>query len=51
MTHLRGLLRSGLILGVLFIGTIAAFGQSSSLSGTVLDQQGNAVRARLSRLR
>lgn len=44
MTHLRGLLRSGLILGVLFIGTIAAFGQSSSLSGTVLDQQGNAVR-------
>src|SRR5262249_46157673 len=43
MAHIRVLLRSGLMLAVLFIGTIVAFGQSSSLSGTVLDPQGNAV--------
>ena len=43
MAHLRGLLQSGLMLAALFIGTVAAFGQSSSLSGTVLDPQGNSV--------
>src|SRR5262245_8039241 len=43
MAHLRGLLRSGFMLAVLSLSAIAAFGQSSSLSGTVLDPQGNAV--------
>src|SRR5215468_3098863 len=44
MTHLRGLLQSGLLmLAVLFLGATTAFGQSSSLSGTVLDPQGNAI--------
>ncbi len=43
MAHTRGLLRSGLILAVLFIGASSVFGQSSSLTGTVLDPQGNAV--------
>jgi hypothetical protein len=43
MSNLRGLLQSGLILAVLLISPIAVFGQSSSLSGTVLDPQGNAV--------
>src|SRR5215475_4052052 len=43
MAHLRGLLQSGLMLAVLFLGATTAFGQSSSLSGTVLDPQGNAV--------
>src|SRR5499426_4073678 len=43
MAHLRGLSQSGLTLAVLFIGAATAFGQSSSLSGTVLDPQGNAV--------
>jgi len=43
MAHLRGLLQSCLMFAVLFIGGIVAFGQSSSLSGTVLDPQGNAV--------
>src|SRR5262247_1454462 len=43
MVHLRGLLQSGLMFAMLFIGTIVAFGQSSSLSGTVLDPQGNAI--------
>jgi hypothetical protein len=43
MVHLRGLLQSGLALAVLLIGAATAFGQSSSLSGTVLDPQGNAV--------
>src|SRR5215510_4126637 len=43
MARLRGLLQSGFMLAVLLMGTIAAFGQSSSLSGTILDPQGNAV--------
>ena len=43
MNHLRGLLQSGLALAVLLIGATSAFGQSSSLSGTVLDPQGNAI--------
>src|SRR5262249_33646802 len=43
MAHLRGISWSGLMLAVLFIGAITAFGQSSSLSGTVLDPQGSAV--------
>ncbi|HKQ73354.1 MAG TPA: carboxypeptidase-like regulatory domain-containing protein [Blastocatellia bacterium] len=43
MAHLRGLLQSGLMLIVLYICTIAAAGQTSSLSGSVLDPQGNAV--------
>jgi hypothetical protein len=43
MVHIRGLLQSGLTLAALFIGAATAFGQSSSLSGTVLDPQGNAV--------
>src|SRR5262245_48683465 len=44
MTHLRGLLQSGLLmLAVLFLGATTAFGQSSSLSGTVIDPQGNAI--------
>ncbi len=43
MAHLRGLLRSGFVIVVMFIGAISAFGQSSSLSGTVLDPQGGAV--------
>jgi Carboxypeptidase regulatory-like domain len=43
MAQLRGLLQSGLMLVVLFTCAIVAFGQSSSLSGTVLDSQGNAV--------
>src|SRR5262249_46802699 len=43
MVHLRGLSRSGLMLVMVFIGAITAFGQSSSLSGTVLDTQGSAL--------
>jgi hypothetical protein len=43
MAHLRSLLQSGLLLAVLLISATAAFGQSSSLSGTVLDPQGSAV--------
>src|SRR4030095_9122230 len=43
MARLLGLLQSGLMLAVLLMGSIAAFGQSSSLSGTILDPQGNAV--------
>lgn len=43
MVHLRGLAQSGLMLAVLLISAIVAFGQSSSLSGTVIDPQGNAV--------
>src|SRR5262245_23493711 len=43
MTHLRGLLQCGLMLTLLLIGATAAFGQSSSLSGSVLDPQGSAV--------
>jgi carboxypeptidase family protein len=43
MAHLRRLLQSGLMFAVLLICATAAFGQSSSLSGTVLDLQGNAV--------
>ncbi len=43
MIHLRGLSQSGLTLAVLLISAIAAFGQSSLLSGTVVDPQGNAV--------
>ncbi|HEY8459835.1 MAG TPA: carboxypeptidase-like regulatory domain-containing protein, partial [Blastocatellia bacterium] len=43
MAHLRGLLQSGLALAVLCVGAVAAFGQSSSLSGTILDPQGNVV--------
>src|SRR5262245_25782334 len=43
MTHLRGLLHSGLMLAVLLISAVVAFGQSSTLSGTVIDPQGNAV--------
>src|SRR5262245_15337526 len=43
MSHLRGLLQSGLMLAVLLIGATSAFGQTSSLSGTVLDPQGSAV--------
>src|SRR5262245_12493244 len=43
MAQLRGLLQSGLMLVVLFTCAIVAFGQSSLLSGTVLDSQGNAV--------
>jgi len=43
MAQSRGLLQSGLMLVVLFTCAIVAFGQSSSLSGTVLDSQGNAV--------
>jgi carboxypeptidase family protein/TonB-dependent receptor-like protein len=43
MAHLRGLLQSGLTLAVLLISAASAFGQSSSLSGTVIDPQGNTV--------
>src|SRR5215510_15158564 len=43
MVNLLGLLHSGLVVAVLLISATAAFGQSSSLSGTVLDPQGNAV--------
>jgi Carboxypeptidase regulatory-like domain len=43
MVHLRGLLQSGLMFAVLLLGSTMAFGQSSSLSGTVIDPQGNAV--------
>src|SRR4030095_5752023 len=43
MVHLRGLLQSSLMLVVLFIGAITAFGQSSALTGTIIDPQGNAV--------
>jgi len=43
MAHSRGLLQSGLMFAVLLIGATTAFGQSSSLSGTILDPQGNAV--------
>src|SRR5262247_3562957 len=43
MARLRGLLQSGLTLAVLLISATMAFGQSSSLSGTVVDPQGNAV--------
>ena len=43
MTHSRGLLQSSLMLAMLLISATMAFGQSSSLSGTVIDPQGNAV--------
>lgn len=43
MAHSRGLLQSGFMLAVILICAIAAFGQSSSLSGTILDPQGSAV--------
>src|SRR5262245_41354409 len=43
MARLRGLLQTGLVFVVLLIGATSALGQSSSLSGTVLDPQGNAV--------
>src|SRR5262249_9762315 len=43
MAHLRGLLQSALMLAVLLISATSAFGQSSSLSGTVVDPQGNAI--------
>jgi hypothetical protein len=43
MAHSRGLLQSGLTLAVLLISAASAFGQSSSLSGTVVDPQGNTV--------
>src|SRR5262249_34831034 len=43
MAHLRGLLQSGLMLVVLSICAITAFGQASSLTGTVLDPQGSAI--------
>src|SRR5262247_1724891 len=43
MAHLRGLLQTGLVFVVLLLGATSALGQSSSLSGTVLDPQGNAV--------
>jgi carboxypeptidase family protein/TonB-dependent receptor-like protein len=43
MAHLRGLLQSGLMLAALLISAASAFGQSSSLSGTVVDPQGNTV--------
>src|SRR5262245_65894936 len=43
MAHLRRLLQSGLLLAMLLFSATMAFGQSSSLSGTVVDPQGNAV--------
>ena len=43
MARLRGLLQTGLVFVVLLIGATSALGQTSSLSGTVLDPQGNAV--------
>jgi len=43
MAHLRGLLQSGIMIAMLLISATMAFGQSSSLSGTVIDPQGNAV--------
>jgi hypothetical protein len=43
MAHLRGLLQSGMMLAILLISATMAFGQSSSISGTVVDPQGNAV--------
>jgi hypothetical protein len=43
MARLRGLLQTGLVFVVLLIGATSALGQSSSLSGTVLDPQGNAI--------
>ena len=43
MARLRGLLQTGLVFVVLLLGATSALGQSSSLSGTVLDPQGNAV--------
>src|SRR5262245_48565477 len=43
MAHIRGLLQSGLMLVVLFACALTALGQTSSLSGTVLDPQGNAI--------
>jgi hypothetical protein len=43
MAHLRGFWQGSLTLIVLLACAIVAFGQSSSLSGTVLDPQGNAI--------
>src|SRR5262245_59983641 len=43
MDHLRGLLQSGMMIAMLLISATMAFGQSSSLSGTVGGPQGNAV--------
>src|SRR5215813_2971726 len=43
MAHLRGLLQSGMMIAMLLISATMAFGQSSSVSGTVIDPQGNAV--------
>jgi len=43
MVYLRGVLQSGLMFAVLLISASMAFGQSSSLSGTVIDPQGNTV--------
>src|SRR5262245_534260 len=43
MDHFRGLLQSGMMIAMLLISATMAFGQSSSVSGTVVDPQGNAV--------
>ncbi len=43
MSHTRSFWRSCLLLTVLLLGTSVALGQASSLSGTVLDPQGNAI--------
>ena len=43
MAHKRGFCRSGLLFIVLLLGTSVAFGQSSSLSGVILDPQNNAI--------
>src|SRR5262245_6371215 len=43
MTYTRSLWRSGLALLLTLICTSLSFGQTSSLSGTTLDPEGNAV--------
>lgn len=43
MAHLRSLWKSGVVVLFLMISASYAFGQTSSLSGTVLDTQGNSV--------
>src|SRR5262245_11996124 len=43
MTHNRAFWRSILAMVIMLLGVIVAFSQTSSLSGSVLDTQGNAV--------
>src|SRR5262249_28700048 len=43
MAHMRKILRGSLMLAVLVVSATIAFGQSSSLSGTIFDPQGSAI--------